>query len=230
MAEVSSKRRLGRIVICAALMAAVVVVGGRMVLSGVGTAGPQRLTGAGDTPSLEIESGPFRLAAGALTYQRTAKQASTRTLRQFYERRAYPGAPPHIPHRLLTANAWGGAACLSCHQDGGYAPEFKAMTPVTPHPELTACVQCHVAQSEGAGLFRASGFEGAARPALDQQSMPGSPPPIPHGLQMRGNCLACHAGPAAAAEIRTDHPERVNCRQCHAWNDVAVKAFKRGQP
>ena len=49
---------------------------------------------------------------------------------------------------------------------------------------------------------------------------PGSaPPPIPHDLQFRGNCLACHAGPAAVAEIRTTHPERADCRQCHVSPD-----------
>ena len=51
------------------------------------------------------------------------------------------------------------------------------------------------------------------------------PPParrrtIPHPLQLRENCLACHGGPAARAELRTTHPERVRCRQCHV-PDVA---------
>jgi cytochrome c-type protein NapB len=32
---------------------------------------------------------------------------------------------------------------------------------------------------------------------------------------MRENCAACHAGPAAREEIRTSHPERTRCRQCH---------------
>ena len=41
----------------------------------------------------------------------------------------------------------------------------------------------------------------------------------PHDLFFRGNCLACHSGPSAVAEIRTAHPERADCRQCH----VAVR-------
>jgi cytochrome c-type protein NapB len=57
--------------------------------------------------------------------------------------------------------------------------------------------------------------------------MPASPPPIPHALQMRENCRACHAGPGAVAELRTTHPERVTCRQCHALGAPPVEAFVR---
>ena len=42
-----------------------------------------------------------------------------------------------------------------------------------------------------------------------------APPTIPHKTFMRENCVACHAGPAAREEIRTSHPERRRCRQCH---------------
>jgi hypothetical protein len=42
-----------------------------------------------------------------------------------------------------------------------------------------------------------------------------APPTIPHKMLMRENCLACHSGPAAREEIRTSHPERERCRQCH---------------
>ena len=44
---------------------------------------------------------------------------------------------------------------------------------------------------------------------------PASPPTIPHTLQLRENCLACHGGAASRVEIRTSHPERPRCRQCH---------------
>ena len=46
-------------------------------------------------------------------------------------------------------------------------------------------------------------------------AFPGGPPMIPHQIQMRENCISCHAGPSAPKEIRVTHPERVNCRQCH---------------
>jgi cytochrome c-type protein NapB len=43
----------------------------------------------------------------------------------------------------------------------------------------------------------------------------GAPPTIPHRTLMRENCVACHDGPGAREEIRTSHPERLRCRQCH---------------
>jgi hypothetical protein len=57
--------------------------------------------------------------------------------------------------------------------------------------------------------------------------MPGSPPPIPHALQMRENCRACHAGPGAVSGLRTTHPERVTCRQCHGLAAPPAEAFAR---
>ena len=44
---------------------------------------------------------------------------------------------------------------------------------------------------------------------------PLAPPTIPHKTFMRENCTACHSGTAAREEIRTPHPERQRCRQCH---------------
>ena len=136
------------------------------------------------------------------------KLEGNRTLAVFHSRRAFSGAPPVIPHALL------GGSCLGCHKDGGYTPEFKAYTPVTLHPQYTNCQQCHVEQTKS-GLFVATNFQRVANTEIDNQALPGAPPPIPHTLAMRENCNACHAGPAAVKEIRTPHPERQNCRQCH---------------
>jgi cytochrome c-type protein NapB len=216
--------------IAAALMAATAWVGGR-ILTGSHAAPVPRLTGEGDTPSLAVEGGVFRLASRALDYrspgEREPLPLGGRDLASFYSRRAYPGAPPVIPHRLLNPQAWGGDSCLACHRDGGYTPEFKAMSPVTPHPELNACVQCHVPQREGAGLFRPTEFKSLSPPETGGSALPGSPPSIPHDLHMRSNCLACHAGPAAVREVRTSHPERVNCRQCHVWSSAPEAVFER---
>ena len=140
---------------------------------------------------------------------------SQRTLAAYYRRRAYPAAPPAIPHRAFNDQAFGGGACLACHRDGAYSPPLKAYAPVTPHPELASCVSCHVFGSD-VPAFRATNFVAAEPPALDQRALPGGPPPIPHTLEMRANCLACHFNAAAPKEIRTTHPERANCRQCHA--------------
>jgi nitrate reductase (cytochrome), electron transfer subunit len=173
--------------------------------------------------------------------------AHARTLATFRAVRAYPGAPPRIPHGL-TADEYRVGACAPCHQRGGYSTRFAAYAPVTPHPELTQCLQCHL----GDALLMdvpgrpAGGPDGvcrqchapavpaatASRTALDwrpaawpavadatdagtTRTPAGSPPPITHDLQLRGDCRACHTGPAAVEEIRTTHPERTNCRQCH---------------
>ena len=75
--------------------------------------------------------------------------------------------------------------------------------------------RCHVfAVTEG--LFAASDFEGhrSASPRGARQHAL-APPVMPHRVFMRENCLGCHAGPGAREEIRTSHPERENCRQCH---------------
>jgi cytochrome c-type protein NapB len=52
-------------------------------------------------------------------------------------------------------------------------------------------------------------------PRLGRAALPGAPPPVPHDLQMRGNCIACHVGPGTVVAIRVEHPSRGNCRQCH---------------
>ncbi|GIV78931.1 MAG: hypothetical protein KatS3mg050_3325 [Litorilinea sp.] len=144
-----------------------------------------------------------------------------RTLDVYYARRAYDGAPPWIPHTVEDAMAVGGASCLQCHATGGYVPPMGAYAPRVPHPELTSCTQCHVpALTPGDDLFVSNGFTPAPPPALGQEAYPGAPPPVPHEItpQMRENCAACHIGPAAPAEIRTDHLERDHCLQCHVPN------------
>ena len=142
-------------------------------------------TATGDTPSIPAEAGVFRRLARALQYQNMPEEKGI-----------------------------GGKTCLQCHENGGYAEQFKAFAPVTPHPELLNCRQCHVPKTTE-GLFVNSNFTKIAPPLLGQSAMTGSPPVIPHTLQLRENCLACHAGPAAPTAIKVSHPERVNCRQCH---------------
>jgi len=152
----------------------------------------------------------------------------TRNLNSFYELRQYPGSPPRIPHPILPAFADEPYNCISCHARGGYVAELQAYAPVTPHPENEACFQCHVPrQSEE--LFVETGWQSINPPALGRSQLGGSPPTIPHPLQLREDCIACHAGPAAVAEIRVEHGSRGNCRQCHVPLIVTepVKEFAR---
>lgn len=142
-----------------------------------------------------------------------ARTARPRTLASTRALRAYPGAPPRIPHEL-TNEEFLTTACSNCHARGGFAERFGAYTPLTPHPEYENCLQCHVSAMTTA-TFVGSEWRSATWPEIGRSAMDGSPLWIPHDLQMRSNCLACHGGPGAVAEVRTTHPERANCRQCH---------------
>ena len=179
------------------------------------------------TPTIAIEAGVFRRQDRALDYAAMPTEPNTRrTLAAYYARRAYPGAPPIVPHQVDDDAQIGGKACLSCHADGGWAPKLAAYAPVVPHPELASCRQCHVPEATKS-VFRATAWSTTEPPPIRRAALPGSPPPIPHGLHMRENCLACHAGPGAVAEIRSSHPARVNCRQCHALDAEPAAAFTR---
>jgi cytochrome c-type protein NapB len=189
---------------------------------------------------IPAEADVFRLSPADLAVPAEAEARPTahpRTMAMYRSVRAYPGAPPRIPHGVTGEELLRGT-CNSCHERGGYAPRFGLYAPVTPHPQYAQCLQCHVPDAhlvglplpdgsrsstcrqchrleEGSQPFVGTRWQTTAWPALDQRAMEGSPPWIPHDLQMRGNCLACHAGPGSVAEIRTTHPERTSCRSCH---------------
>ena len=177
------------------------------------------------------EAGVFRRSGHALDYSKLpSNDLHSRSLNNYYDNRAYPGAPPSIPHEVGSDLVLGGNACLKCHEHGGYTSKYQAYAPVTPHPEMINCRQCHVTQNT-ASFFVATQTEKYSAPkAGSNNALLGSPPVIPHQIQMRENCLACHAGPSAPKEIRVTHPERINCRQCHVPKTdegVALDLFKR---
>jgi len=203
---------------------------------------------------IAAEAEVFRTNPKTLAIEPAARReraAHPRTLQTFRYLRAYPGAPPRIPHGL-TPTEFRTGACKTCHERGGYSARFAAYVPVTPHPDRGTCLQCHVGDDAVAGISRPSsdpnsrcplchGSGGTPRayanttldwrtiawPQLPRRTPDRSPPSIPHDLQSRGNCLPCHAGPAAVAEIRTAHPERANCRQCHVAPEIEAAGFTR---
>lgn len=141
------------------------------------------------------------------------------------ERRLYDGAPPTIPHRVM------GAACSSCHNSLGMAVAGLGFAPPSPHEEtrglsaLSRCEQCHVYQS-AAPDFRPNTFAGLRQDLRHGRRLNDfAPPVVPHKGFMRENCLACHGGPAAREEIRTSHPERLRCQQCHV-EQVTAETFQ----
>jgi cytochrome c-type protein NapB len=131
------------------------------------------------------------------------------------ERRAYDGAPPTIPHDDF------GMSCEACHDSQGMPVADVGFAPASPHDGTSKagatarCRQCHVFVA-GDGLFVQSDYVGLGQDmSAGRRATPGAPPTIPHRTLMRENCIACHGGPGARENIRTSHPERTRCRQCH---------------
>lgn len=131
------------------------------------------------------------------------------------QRRAFSGAPPVIPHAIDQTSA---ASCLACHGEG-----LKVGTVVAPrmsHESYANCTQCHVEMTNRALppivalRVGANRFDGLATPGPGERAWPGAPPTVPHTTWMRENCMSCH-GELAQHGLRTSHPWRVNCNQCH---------------
>lgn len=131
-------------------------------------------------------------------------------------RRAYDGAPPTIPHPVDGRNY---PNCTTCHLE---AHDIRGrIAPAMSHTLSTNCLQCHVVTEapmpgpllEG-GPQVATRFEGLRDPPHGTRAWPGAPPTIPHRTFMRERCESCHG--VVASSLRTSHPWRQSCNQCHA--------------
>lgn len=213
-------------------------------------AGPSQLIPSGDP--IAAEANVFRTKASVLAIDPGSdarRGAHPRTLKTYRGLRAYPGAPPRIPHGLTPSEVLKGG-CTTCHERGGYSHRFDAYVPVTPHPEMGICLQCHVGDvklmaiplpnadpsarcrqchSAGGVLWKdsSSTWNPLPWPQLARRANEDAPPPIPHSLEFRTNCVACHAAPSAVKEIRTLHSDRANCRQCHLESNQGKGDFVR---
>ncbi|GDY11989.1 hypothetical protein LBMAG53_08670 [Planctomycetota bacterium] len=148
--------------------------------------------------------------------QTLAEKQSALALRA--SRRAYAGAPPAIPHPVDANQV---ASCLLCHGEGKRIDSIIA--PKMSHPPFTNCTQCHVqAATPGLGpsLPVENAFIGLTSPTGGTRAWPGAPPTMPHQVWMRQQCTSCH-GLLGRPGLRTTHPERVNCLQCHAQDAAA---------
>jgi nitrate reductase cytochrome c-type subunit len=192
-----------------------------------------------DAP-IAAEAQVFRTATGMLAIgpgSEKRRAAHPRGLARYRVLRTYPEAPPRIPHGL-TPSEFREGACKACHERGGFSARFNAYVPVTPHPEMGACLQCHIGDAKLMAMdlpntdpnsrcrqchdpneprTRDQGLDWRPMQWVDPQrpTRGETPPPIPHDTPMRVNCLSCHAAPSAVIELQTTHPERTNCRQCH---------------
>lgn len=139
------------------------------------------------------------------------------TLERRRARRAYAGAPPTVPHGIQEKAP---SACMACHGQGAQIAGLRA--PAMSHKEYTMCSQCHAVKREpdtyvaGLGEYpQEHGFEGATEPSHGKRAWEGAPPTIPHPVFMRENCASCH-GVHGAQGMRSTHPARQSCQQCHA--------------
>lgn len=125
------------------------------------------------------------------------------------EVQAFWGAPPVIPHDIEDQKD--ARDCLRCHLHGAFLEDGRVAQP-TPHPQLASCLQCHVpAASGGFPLAQPKHWQGRR----GKRWFPVSPPTVPHPVFLHENCLACHGPMADEPALRTTHPERSQCLQCH---------------
>jgi cytochrome c-type protein NapB len=127
--------------------------------------------------------------------------------------RAFEGAPPAMPHSSSYSSR--SKTCLDCHLDGMTIGQRTAH-PI-PHPVMANCQQCHVELENKLYdelLTPNNSFEGQFFDREGEISIGGAPPMMPHGTFMRTKCLSCH-GEFGYPGLRTPHPDRQNCMQCH---------------
>ncbi len=155
--------------------------------------------------------------SGGGVYFKTAKdreEARELSLAARAALRAFEGAPPAMSHSAnFSAKS---KTCLDCHDQGMTIGDRVAHA--MSHEPLANCSQCHV--EEGAAslgeelMLPDNSFEGIRYTRRGEASISGAPPAMPHGTQMRTRCLSCH-GEFGYPGLKTTHPKRVNCIQCH---------------
>ncbi len=129
------------------------------------------------------------------------------------QNRAFNGAPPTVPHPVDQMTT---ASCMACHGEGVKTKSFRISR--MSHQFLANCTQCHVERNPDhmePTVFRENSFVGLPAPEGGPRAFAGAPPMIPHSTWMRVDCMSCH-GPTGLYGIRSTHPWRQNCQQCHA--------------
>ncbi len=141
-------------------------------------------------------------------------QQKLAALEERASRRAYHGAPPMVPHGIDQRSS---ESCLVCH--GREMRIEGQIVPKISHPHYQNCLQCHAEMQNfvlGAPPKLASNaFDGLDSPVEGSRAWPGAPPTMPHSTHMRNDCQSCH-GVNGRLGLRTTHPERRQCLQCHA--------------
>ncbi|MFH2204940.1 MAG: hypothetical protein ABIJ96_17665 [Elusimicrobiota bacterium] len=128
------------------------------------------------------------------------------------QRRAFYTAPPVIPHEIADR---GSETCLGCHENVTDLGDRVSIQ--TPHPEFSNCQQCHVRSAPPGErpAAVATNWRGLKEPRTGRRAHPKAPPAIPHRLFLREKCGVCHGAEQPNKNMRSPHPERSSCRQCH---------------
>jgi nitrate/TMAO reductase-like tetraheme cytochrome c subunit len=58
-------------------------------------------------------------------------------------------------------------------------------------------------------------FQGLKQPEDGSRANVVAPPTMPHRSTLREDCLSCHSPESPYESLRTPHPDRKSCRQCH---------------
>lgn len=156
-----------------------------------------------------------------------ARLRATRTTR-----RQYDGAPPVAPHPLDQLTP---VACLECH--GKPTKIGNTQVSQISHPIYTNCIQCHVSSAgpsstwkeRNVALSEGNSFSGKEQSGQGTRAYVGAPPAMPHTTWMRDDCMSCH-GPGGTVALRTSHPNRQSCTQCHAVNAALDSRLASGLP
>lgn len=174
----------------------------------------------------EVKRGPnaAQYASGLVSLEQAVEQQPEplvqmaedrrRALEARRSHRAYEGAPPTIPHAIDQQEL---PACLACHARGLVLAGRTA--PRMSHAAYASCTQCHVVEADPRPLQEpvpvpANTFAGLETWGRGERAWPGAPPTMPHPTLMRTECTSCH-GPGGRLGIRSTHPYRQSCNQCH---------------
>ncbi len=155
-------------------------------------------------------------AKKSLAYEITAEEVIERidTLTDDNPRsqlRAFYTAPPVIPHSVESRNP---QDCLRCHAQVTPLDDGR-IAMATPHPQFFNCQQCHV-QKDMTGKDQVeNNWVGLKEPQYGERWSGVSPPTVPHRIFLREKCLSCHSSENPNQRLRTPHPERSACLQCH---------------
>jgi cytochrome c-type protein NapB len=172
-----------------------------------------------DMAALSVERGPHTQLASLksvvkpLAEIRIDPQEKLTALQQRARNRAFNGAPPTIPHAI---DQQSDASCVACHKDGVLTESLRISR--MSHAFLPNCTQCHVESHPRhlpATVFRENSFAGLPAPTAGPRAFASAPPQIPHSTWMRSDCMSCH-GYEGLHGLRTTHPWRNSCQQCHA--------------